>query len=278
MARVLPESAQALLAGASVEMDCTDVAVLDAAARLLPPGTDVFIALPPQGSWDGLLAAARAVHAAGLNPVPNMPARKVADRAHLARLAGALARSAGVTRVLLLAGAGEQEGEYASTLPVLESGVLPAHGITSICVAGHPEGHPLMDGTQLARFEQRKAQLARAQDFELTFVTPLCFDAEPILAWERRLRACGITAAVRAGMPGPLPVATLRQVVQLQGAGPSARQLDGCGDSGRFDPARLLVPLGAAVAAGTARLQAHLFSLGALDDTCRWINLGGTTA
>ena len=49
----------ALLANASVEMTCKDVSDLAEAATLLPAGTDIFIALFPNQTFEELTAASR---------------------------------------------------------------------------------------------------------------------------------------------------------------------------------------------------------------------------
>lgn len=276
-----PEPLRALLASASVEMGCEEVPLLAAAAKRLRPGTDIFITLPPDGRWEDLLRAAQAVHESGLNPVPHVPARKITGPAQLAGLAAQLAGPAGVTKLLLLAGdVAQPAGEYDSTLPVLESGLFPAHGITSICVAGHPEGHAHMSPATQAGFEQRKVELAHRQGLQLTFVTQLCFEAGPLLAFERQLRTRGITTPVRAGIPGPASLATLRQFAQIYGSGPSARVLEDAdaGTGTSTPPQALRTPdgiageLAGACARGEAQLQAlHLFSFGGFLDACDWI-------
>lgn len=260
---------RALLGGASVEMGCAETADLQAAARLLPPGSDICIALAPHEGWEGLFPAARAVHEAGLNPVPHLPARRIADRAQLAEFARRLVGECGVTRLMLIAGdVAAPLGEFASTLPVLESGELAAAGVRSLCVAGHPEGHAHMTPGEQRQFEARKYHLAREQGQELTFVTQMCFESAPILAWERQLRSRGINAPVRAGIAGPADIQTLRQFAQIYGTGASAHVLDQ-GDPG---PEKLPGQIATAQAEGSARFEAvHLFSFGRFLECCKWL-------
>ncbi len=268
------EPVRALLGEASVEMGCAEAGHLAEAARLLPAGSDIFIAMLPGESWQELVAAAGAVRDAGLNPVPHLPGRRIRDRAELAGIAGELAR-AGVTRVLLIAGdVPVPAGDYASTVPILETGELPRAGIRSICVAGHPEGHAHMTADEQHGFEARKAQLAAQQGFELSFATQLCFESAPIIAWERQLRAHGINAPVRAGLPGSASLDTLRQFAQIYGAGPSARVL--AADEGVVladqGPRQLVAQLAEAqVSGGSCFHSVHLFSFGSFLSSCRWL-------
>ena len=64
---------RALLQNASIEMTCKDTGDLAEAATLVPKGTDIFIALFPNQTWDDLTAAAKAVREAGFNAVPHVP-------------------------------------------------------------------------------------------------------------------------------------------------------------------------------------------------------------
>ena len=98
------EQIRSLLENASVEMTCKDSGDLAEVATLLPAGTDIFIALFPNQSWDDLTAAAKAVREAGFNPVPHVPARRVKNRAEVAEIARKLTQIAGCTKLLLIAG------------------------------------------------------------------------------------------------------------------------------------------------------------------------------
>src|SRR5580698_11606695 len=97
------EQIQALMRNASVEMTCKDTEHLAEAAKVLPAGTDIFIALFPNQSFEELTEAARAVKAAGFTPVPHVPARRIKDIAQVAQIAQGFA-AAGVSKFLLVAG------------------------------------------------------------------------------------------------------------------------------------------------------------------------------
>ena len=49
-------------------------------------GTDIFIALFPNQTWDDLTAAAKAVQEAGFNAVPHVPCRRIKDAAEVAEI------------------------------------------------------------------------------------------------------------------------------------------------------------------------------------------------
>ena len=222
----IDEHIRSLLKNASVEMTCKDTEDLAEVATLVPPGTDIFIALFPNQTWDDLTAAAKAVREAGLNPVPHVPARRIKNRAEVAEIGHKLAKVAGCTKLLLIAGdMPAPEGEFDSTIGVLETGELTAAGIKSICMAGHPEGHPHMTVDQQRKFEARKVELSKQQGFDLTFMTQVCFESQPIIEWEKILRTNGITQPVRPGLAGPASIKTLIRYAKICGAGASIRAL-----------------------------------------------------
>jgi methylenetetrahydrofolate reductase (NADPH) len=274
------EHIRALLANASVEMTCKDTGDLAEVARLLPAGTDIFIALFPNQTWDDLTAAAKAVREAGLNPVPHVPGRRVKNRAEVAEIAQKLTKVAGATKMLLIAGdMPAPEGEYDSTIPILETGEFVAAGIKSICMAGHPEGHAHMTPDQQRVYEARKVELSKAQGFELTFMTQVCFESEPIIAWEKLLRANGITNAVRPGLAGPASIKTLLRYAKICGAGASMRALT----SGKASlvaglltdngPEEVVTQLAKSQGSGASNFQTvHLFAFGGFLKTCKWLS------
>jgi len=274
------EHIRALLKNASVEMTCKDTGDLAEVARLLPAGTDIFIALFPNQTWDDLTQAAKAVREAGLNPVPHVPGRRVKNRAEVAEIARKLTKEAGVTKMLLIAGdMPAPEGEYDSTIPILETGEFTAAGIKSICMAGHPEGHAHMTPEQQRAFEARKVELSKAQGFELTFMTQVCFESEPIIAWEQLLRANGITNAVRPGLAGPASIKTLLRYAKICGAGASMRALT----SGKASlvaglltdngPEEVVTQLAKSQGSGASHFQTvHLFAFGGFLKTCKWLS------
>ena len=282
----MSESAQAseiaqitgLMRGASVEMTCKDVKDLQAAAELLAPGTDIFIALFPNQTWEELTEAARAVKAAGLNPVPHVPARRIKDRAEVARIAQGFA-GAGVTKLLLIAGdMSAPEGAFDSTIGVLESGEFAAVGIKQMYMAGHPEGHAHMTTPQLREYEARKVAITKQQGVELSFVTQVVFEPEPMIEWERTLRATGIQNAARPGLPGPASITTLLRYAKICGAGASIRALTSgkaglvgklLGDSG---PEGSIRTLAAAQASGKTHFDGlHFFAFGGFLKTCKFV-------
>lgn len=274
------EQIRALLANASIEMTCKDTEFLAEAATLVPKNTDIFIALFPNQTWDDLKVAARAVREAGLNPVPHVPARRVKDRNEVVEIARKLTEEAGATRMLLIAGdMPKPEGAFDSTIGVLETGELTRAGIKTIYMAGHPEGHAHMTVEQQRQFEARKVAISKEQGFELKFTTQVCFEAEPIIEWEKIMRGNGITNTIRPGLGGPASIKTLLRYAKICGAGASIRALTSgkasliaglLKDSG---PEEVVNKLAVANAGGQTSFESvHLFAFGGFLKTTRWVS------
>jgi methylenetetrahydrofolate reductase (NADPH) len=274
------EQIRALLANASIEMTCKDTEFLAEAATLVPKNTDIFIALFPNQTWDDLKVAARAVRDAGLNPVPHVPARRIKDRNEVAEIARKLTQEAGATRMLLIAGdMPKPEGAFDSTIGVLETGELTKAGMKTLYMAGHPEGHAHMTVEQQRQFERRKVELSKEFGFELKFTTQVCFEAEPIIEWEKIMRGNGITNTIRPGLGGPASIKTLLRYAKICGAGASIRALTSgkasliaglLKDSG---PEEVVTRLAAANASGESKFESvHLFAFGGFLKTTKWVS------
>jgi methylenetetrahydrofolate reductase (NADPH) len=213
-----------LASNASVEVTPRHAASL--APGDLPAGTAVYITSLPGADPLNLVAAAKAVRAAGYAPVPHLTARAIAGHAALDDLLGRLADGAAVDDVLVIAGgAKEVAGEYASSLDVLRSGLLEQHGIVRAGVAGHPEGSPDIPPDAALEAIREKNAFAESSSIELRIVTQFALAAEPYIAWERELRERGNRLPIIAGIPGVTSPATLLKYALACGIGPSVEVL-----------------------------------------------------
>ncbi len=108
-------------------------------------GTDVTITFLPGDNYRHNIETATALRRAGFNPVPHIAAREMASREMLGDFLARLRGEAEVSRILLIAGdVALARGPFKSSLDVGGSGLIEAHGIKSLSVAGHPEGHPYL--------------------------------------------------------------------------------------------------------------------------------------
>ncbi|MFO1361826.1 MAG: methylenetetrahydrofolate reductase [Burkholderiales bacterium] len=221
----LQATVAALARAASIELATRDLSEIDGYGALVPAGTDVYVAWLPRMPYHHVASAARRLREVGMNPVPHIAARQFASRDAAADFLARLRDGAGVTRALLVAGDCEQIGPYASSADFLASGLLEAHGVRSVGVAGYPEGHPRLDLDALDAALDRKIAQASGRGIELFVVTQFCFDGDAILAWLARLRARGVALPVRVGVAGPTRIRTLLAYAARCGIGDSIRAL-----------------------------------------------------
>lgn len=278
-AAVIGQSIARLARTASIEINVHDAVHLAAARALLAPGTRIYVSFLPKQSWDDTLAASRAVRAAGFEPVPHVPARRVSDAATLDRSLGRLVAESGVRELLLISGDyPEAQGPYSEVLQVMRSGVLARHGIRKLSVAGHPEGHPAVALEVIRKAELDKAALGAEQGLDLSLVTQVVFEHAPFLAWAEGLRAQGVRARIVAGLAGPASITTLFRFAVRCGAGPSIRALGVrpgslvklLGDRGPEDVVRGLAEAGAS--AGPDFSGIHLFCFGGFLRAAEWLH------
>lgn len=281
-----PDPLAGLLKKVSVEVVSTDHASVAMAGKLFKPGTEVFIASLPKHKAEKQIDAAIALRKSALVPVPHIVARNIANQHELDALLRGLNRYAGVDTALVLGGDLDQPlGLYRDSLQLLDSGLFEHHGIRKIRIACYPEGHPRIGADKLHAVMAEKIATARASGLDVALVSQFCFDAKPILAWTRALRAAGVTVPYRVGVAGPASRAALLKFALLCGVGPSLRALQSRDGTARNmlsgeTPEVLLREL-AAAQAGSPSLNiegVHFFTFGALATTSQWIEAFGEPA
>lgn len=268
-----------LLSSFSVEVTPREAAHLPPLGEVLAPGTAVYVTSLPRAPWADTVAVARRLTGAGMRPVPHLAARAVPDRAALRRMLAEVA-AVGVTDVLLVAGSVRTPaGEYTETAQVLDSGCLEEAGITRVGVAGHPEGSPDIPADRLAAALAAKNRIARVRGLDVRIVTQFCFAAEPIVAWERRIRAAGNTMPVHVGLAGLTSPARLLRFGLSCGVGPSLQVLRKhaggvlkLATTPVHRPDDVVAGLAAAAAADPESLlrAVHFFPFGSLPATAAW--------
>jgi methylenetetrahydrofolate reductase (NADPH) len=215
---------------------------------------------------------------AGFEPVPHIAARELPSRQVLDDFVARLRGEADVRRVLLIAGdvAGHR-GPFRSSRELAATGLLEAHGIRRVSVAGHPEGHPYLDEAaaflSLGDWRDWGAQ----SGIRVDIVTQFCFEGAPILKFLGELDARDIRLPVTIGLAGPATPATLTKFALRCGIGNSMRALRN--QIGRFG--RLLIDTGpddvmrgleAAPKQATAAIAGfHLFPFGGLRKAANWL-------
>jgi methylenetetrahydrofolate reductase (NADPH) len=267
----------ALLPAASVEIS-SHGRQLPELRDNFPPGTDVTITFLPGDNYRHNIEAAAALRRAGFNPVPHIAAREMPSRDVLDDFLARARAEAAVTRILLIAGdVAAAKGPFRSSLDICASRLIEQHGITSVSVAGHPEGHPFLKTVDAFKALGTWRDWGRERSIRVDVVTQFCFESTPILGWIGELDARGIDLPVIVGLAGPATPATLTKFALRCGIGNSIRALRG--QIGRFG--RLLTDTGpddvvrglrSAPAGATASIAGfHLFPFGGLRKASQWL-------
>ena len=215
-----------LVADFSIEITPAVAAKHTALADLLPAGTRVYVAFVPGEDHRSVAATAARTRAEGLVPVPHFPARSIADRGQLDDYLRRVTGEAGVDEVLAIGGGIDRpRGVFSGTQALLETGLFEAHGIRIIGLAGHPEGQRELGAPAAAMTLQEKLAYVRRTAAAARLVTQFMFEAEPLLAWERMIRADGNHLPIHVGVPGPATIKSLLNYARLCGVGNSVRVL-----------------------------------------------------
>ena len=266
-----------MLPSASVEVSSHGLQ-LDALRENFASGRDVTITFLPGDNFRGNVETATALRRAGYNPVPHVAAREIASREALDDFLARLSGEADVRRMLLIAGdVAAARGPFKASRDVAATGLLQKHGIKSLTVAGHPEGHPFLDDAATFKLLQGWREFSRETGIHVDILTQFCFESAPILTWLGALDARGNGLPVIIGLAGPATPATLTKFALRCGIGNSMRALRN--QIGRFG--RLLIDTGpddvmhgleAAPREATAAISGfHLFPFGGLRKAGNWL-------
>ena len=262
----------------SLEITAKDAAELPRAAALVAPATRVSITFLPRESREKRLAAVAEVLRLGLRPVPHISARRLASETDLDDYLSALRALGACEEVFVVAGDPDRpDGPYADALAIIESGLLERHGVRHVGVGGYPEGHPKIPGDELDHALHAKAGALARRDIGMSVVTQFGFATDPVLRWLGDLRASGIHAPVRWGVPGPASAATLLRFAARCGVAASGSALSKYG----LSLTRLMHPTGpdkyvrelvnGIEPAIHGNVGLHFYPFGGLENTARWV-------
>jgi methylenetetrahydrofolate reductase (NADPH) len=214
----------------------------------MPRELTVTVTSSPTRGLEPTLALAERLTGHGYRVVPHLAARLIADRTQLARVLARIAALGG-REVFVVAGdirrpLGPFEGAAALLAAMAELG----HGLEQIGITGYPESHAFIsDGTTI------QAMFDKAP-FATYIVSQICFDADVIGTWIRRVRDRGVELPIHIGLPGPIDTLRLLRLSGRIGLGESARVLSRHGSWLR----RLTLPRGYRPGALLERLAPHL--------------------
>ena len=188
----------------------------------LKEGTMVAVTFLPGSNFADTVATSKKLKNEGMIPMPHFAARSIPNRDALADYLKRLQDEVGISHVVALAGAVDTPlGPYDSSMAMLETGVFEENGIETIGIAGHPEGSPDISDEELERALSWKNDYAKSSKAELYIVTQFCFEADPILVWEKRIRDAGNELPIHIGVPGLATIKTLINHARACGIGAS---------------------------------------------------------
>jgi methylenetetrahydrofolate reductase (NADPH) len=260
-----------LSAGFSLEATRPSAAEIAGLAEVLPRGTPVYFSAVPTLTAQELVAGAALLRKGGLEPVVHIAARRFPAAADLHDLLTRLHAEADVRRLLVIGGDIDAAGAFPDALAVIQKGRLREAGIEEIGIAGYPEGHVRIAADRLESALDQKIATARAVGLRVHIVSQFSFNPDAIVAWLKRLRACGIALPVKVGMAGPTSLTALLRYAKRCGVSASLRGLAsgaGAGLIGNVGPDAILAALDVAPAIG--EVSPHYFSFGGVLQTARY--------
>jgi methylenetetrahydrofolate reductase (NADPH) len=246
--------------------------VADEVSAHLPQGSKVTLTASPTKGLEATLELAEQLAPRGYSVVPHLSARLVRDRSHLEEIVARL-RAADVTDVFAIAGdARHPAGDFEGAAELLAAMGELRHRFDQIGISGYPESHHFIsDETTI------EAMFAK-EPMATYIVSQICFDADTIATWVRRVRDRGTHLPIWIGVPGAVDSRKLLKTSLRIGLGDSVRFLRSQRSlvrrflsPKRYTPTDLLEQLAPTFADPAARLGGiHVYTFNELKQTETW--------
>lgn len=214
------------LENTSVEVTPGGAAKIDDFRDLLREGTTVFVTFLPGSDFRDTVACVKRLFAEGMKPVPHFAARSIPSKDFFEENLKILQGEAQVDEALLIGGGVDNPvGEFSSSMEVLRTDLFQQYGIKKLGVAGHPEGSPDIPPADVTAALLEKNAYAKEHGIDMYITTQFCFEAEPIIEWDKKIRSEGNELPIHIGIPGLATIKTLMAHAKACGIGPSMRVL-----------------------------------------------------
>jgi methylenetetrahydrofolate reductase (NADPH) len=261
-----------------MEMTGKDVAKVENAAGVIPPGTRINVTFLENEDLAMRVNAAAAVKRLGFTPVPHISARRLKSQEMLEEFLGAL-RDIGATENVFSVGGDPAVplGPYEDSLAVIESGVLQQYGVGHVSIGGYPDGHPDISADVLWSALEKKAAALSRLELPGTIITQVDFDVDRVLSWVAEVRGHGVDLPIRVGVPGPASVKLLLGFAGRLGISTSATIAKKYGLSvtnllGKAGPENFIRDLQAGLdPAKHGLVKLHFYTFGGFKTTAEWI-------
>ncbi len=272
------EDIRSFVADYTAETTPFSAAKIDNFGEVLRPNTTVFVTFLPGTDYADTIAVSKRLRNEGMRPVPHIAARSVPSKSFLDENLAQLVGEAGVDEVLVIGGAVDRPvGDFSDSMQILDTGLLDKHGIRRVGVAGHPEGSPDISDAGVRDALKWKNAFAERTGADLYIVTQFCFEAAPIIAWDKAIQAEGNKLPIRIGIPGLATIKTLLNYAKACGVGQSMNFLKRQARNVTklltvSTPDKLLVDLARYRAEDPACgvTGVHMYPLGGIKKTAKW--------
>jgi methylenetetrahydrofolate reductase (NADPH) len=246
--------------------------VADDVQAHVPAAVKITVTASPARGLEPTLGVAEQLAAQGYTVVPHLSARLVRDRGHLEELMLRL-RAARVREAFVIAGDARQPaGQFEGAAELLAAMGELRDRFDEVGISGYPESHHLIsDETTIeAMFEK--------EPMATYIVSQICFDADVIATWIRRVRDRGTFLPIWIGVPGAVESRKLLRTSLRIGLGDSVRFLRTQRgwlrrfiSPRRYTPTKLLQKLIPSFADPAARIGGiHVYTFNELERTERW--------
>ncbi len=267
-----------LVAGFSIETTPGSALKIPDYREHLRAGATVSVTFLPGSDFDDTITTAKRLKDEGFVPAPHFAARSIPNKAALEEYLKRLQGDVGIEEAVVLAGGVNTPlGDFDNSMELLATGLFETYGIKRIGVAGHPESSPDIPSAQALEALQWKNDFARNSEADFYIATQFCFEAAPIIAWEKTIREAGNALPIHIGVPGLATLKTLINHAKACGIGPSMRVLT---RQARHiaklltvqQPDRLLIDLAHHKATNplSAIAKIHVYPLGGLRRSAKW--------
>jgi methylenetetrahydrofolate reductase (NADPH) len=226
----------------------------------------------PKKGIESTLELAERLSKRGYATAPHLSARLVRDEVHLEEILGRL-RGSGIRDAFVVAGdAEEPAGKFAGASELLATMAELGHDLDEIGITGYPESHPFISDADTINAMYEK------EPYATYIVSQICFDAEVIAGWARRVRRRGVELPIYVGMPGAVSRQKLLRISRGVGLGESARFLKKYGNwfvrfflPGGYSPDRLIEGLTPSFTDPESKVRGfHVYTFNEVGKTEAW--------
>jgi len=219
------KAVQNLLANCSIEITPNVYAKYGNFSDLIDKASDIYITYLPDEDMNKVIYTAKKLTEEGYTVIPHLPARTIANYYELEKYIQSLSNDCGCSKILVIGGGGNQKGNIASSIEILETDLLSKYKFKEVGLAGHPEGNPDVNQVDLDNAIIQKNQFSKKADFKMYLATQFFFEAKSLIKWEQHLKSLNNNLEIHTGIPGPATLKTLLSYATSCGIGNSIRFL-----------------------------------------------------